>query len=198
MSTIAIIPARGGSRRIPHKNIRAFHGKPIIMYSVEAARASNLFDRIVVTTDDPEIGALAIENGLEVCPRSPGFEKDEVGTQEVVRDCLIQLGYSAFPHDHDPVCCIYATAPLMLPSDLQYGYTIFQHNAMEGYAFSVSYPPLQDAGQFYWGLAYHFVKEIPLINSHTRLVHIPDERVCDINTEADWNRALKMYRELHK
>ena len=66
MSRLAVIPARGGSKRIPGKNIRLFHGKPMLAYSIEAAQASRLFDRIVVSTDDPAIAQLAIELGAEV------------------------------------------------------------------------------------------------------------------------------------
>jgi N-acylneuraminate cytidylyltransferase len=195
LSTIALIPARGGSQRIPRKNTKHFHGKPIIAYSIEKARESGLFDRIIVTTDDVNIGVLAEYYGAESYMRSEEFYgRDSTGTQEVVKECLegIQAGKL------DVVCCIYATAPLMSVMDLCEGYLVLDgwRGDSVTYVMSAGYPPLQDAGQFYWGMAFSFMDNIPLVSKHTRLICVDENRVCDINTEADWVRAVKMYEDL--
>ena len=195
MSTIAIIPARGGSQRIKYKNIKAFHGQPIMAYSIQKAKESGLFDRIIVTTDNPNIGSIAAVYGAEVWIRSEEFySRDSTGTQEVVKECL--QGIHA---DHyDNVCCIYATAPLMSVKDLAEGYLILTsyHAGVVDYVVSVGYPPLHDAGQFYWGIASNFLNDITLISCRTRFVLVAEGRDCDINTEEDWVRAVKLYGEL--
>lgn len=189
---ICIIPARGGSQRISLKNIRMFKGKPIIAYSIQNAQQSGLFDRVIVSTDNRDISDVATEYGAGVYLRGPGYGADHIGTQEVVKECL--LGIGARPYDM--VCCLYATAPLLSIHDLIEGYTALDSAA--DYSMSVGYPPLEDAGQFYWGLANNFIKDVPLISTHTRLIHIAPERVCDINTLTDWRRALKKYEALHE
>ena len=194
MKTVAIIPARGGSQRIPGKNIKVFHGKPIILYSIETAKQSKLFDRIIVTTDDDEISNVALNAGASVWRRKAKYARDEVGTQEVVAECLKGMGIA----DDTEVCCIYATAPLMDVDDLLWGYSLLNGGFDHGYVFSVGYPPLQDAGQFYWGMAGMFKADVPLIGPNTKMVHVDPKRVCDINTPEDWIRALLMYEELRK
>jgi N-acylneuraminate cytidylyltransferase len=189
---ICIIPARGGSRRIPHKNRKLFHGRPIIAYSIEKAREVGLFERIIVSTDSDDIAEVASLYGAEVWRRDPAFGHNDVGTQAVVKECIIGIGGIA---SYDCVCCIYATAPLMDIKDLRAGYQLLNH-AHADYVFSVGDSPLQDAGQFYWGAAYHFMKGTPLISEYTRMVVIDPSRVCDINTMKDWKRALKMYEDL--
>lgn len=194
MSTICIIPARGGSQRIPRKNIKDFHGKPIIAYSIEIAQASGLFDRIIVSTDDDAIALVAEAYGAEIYMRDPAYGHDEVGTQEVVRECINGLIIPSI----DLVCCIYATAPLMSGADLCQGYLIIDSNGggYVDYVMSAGYPPLQDAAQFYWGMAHCFSGGVPLISQFTRLIHVDPERVCDINTMEDWARAEQMYEAL--
>lgn len=119
---IAIIPARGGSKRIPGKNIRAFHGKPIILYSIEAAKASGMFSRIVISTDSPEIAKVAVEAGAEVpFLRPPELANDFAGTAEVLIHALKELGKSAPMPEF--FCCIYATAPFLKPEILSDGYS---------------------------------------------------------------------------
>ena len=194
MSTICIIPARGGSTRIPMKNINLFHGKPIICYSIEAAQKSGLFDRIIVSTDHVDIAAVAQMAGAEVWRRASAYGANEVGTQEVTRECLLGIGADQF----DIVCCLYATAPLMDIADLKRGYRAVRHGGDgAAYAFSVNESPLFDAGQFYWGAAGDFMYGTSLVGLYTRLIVVDDKRVCDINTLDDWERALRMYEELH-
>jgi len=192
MSTICIIPARGGSRRIQLKNIKEFHGKPIISYPIEIAKESGLFDEIIVSTDSKEIADISRRYGATIHNRSDEMARDEVGTQKVVGDAIyghgIHNGY---------VCCIYATAPLMSVDDLKKGLRILKGNPRLDYAFSVGTNPLRDAGQFYWGWASSFLENLPLVEQHTAMIPIAPERVCDINVLEDFSRAEKMYKALH-
>ena len=190
MSAICIIPARAGSRRIPGKNKKLFHGKPIILYSLIAARESGLFDRIVVSTDDLDIVQIATEFGAEVHYRDAETAHDGVGTQEVTRRVLEDEG-----GQYERACCIYPTAPLMDISDLLSGYLAIEDHR---FAFSVGTDPLCDAGQFYWGKTKAFLRGLPLISPCTEIIPVDKRRVCDINTQEDWDRALRMYEELYK
>jgi len=195
MSVIAIIPARGGSQRIPRKNIKDFYGQPIIAYSIQKAQESGLFDHIVVSTDDDEIAMVAEAYGAKVHRRDPAYGVDDVGTQEVVRECLTAMGLGLHDEVDHIACCIYATSPLMSVEDLEMGHLLLQSKGA-AYVFSVGYPELRDAGQFYWGRTYCFIASVPLINPDTRMIHVADERICDINTPDDWIRAMLMYARL--
>jgi pseudaminic acid cytidylyltransferase len=118
---IAIIPARGGSKRIPQKNIRSFCGKPIIQYSIEAAIQSDVFDRVIVSTDSDDIAAIAERCGAEVPFRRPAYLSDEFATTLRV----IQHAIAATTADENPVkfaCCIYGTAPFVTPTDIKAGF----------------------------------------------------------------------------
>lgn len=191
---ICIIPARGGSRRIPMKNIKEFHGKPIIAYSIELTKQSKLFQRIIVSTDHVDIAAVATLYGAEVFRRDPKMAVDEVGTQDVVRDCLIGIG----ANESDLVFCIYPTAPMLTIGDMLLGLSTYTFDREASFVFTVGDQPLQDAGMMYIGAAGDFMYHTPLISEFSRLLVIPANRVCDINTMDDWNRALKMYEDLQK
>jgi len=188
---IAIIPARGGSQRIPRKNIRDFHGKPIIAYSIETALKSDIFDRVIVSTDSKEIMDIAEDYGAGVHVRSDKMSQDEVGTHEVVKNVLEE-----FSIENEAICCIYATAPLMSVEDLEYGLEVLINDDFN-YTMSVGINTQADAGQFYWGGAEDFLIDMPLIDTGTGMIPIEPERVCDINTEEDFLRAEKMYEALH-
>jgi N-acylneuraminate cytidylyltransferase len=117
---IAVIPARGGSKRIPRKNIKPFYGKPMIAWSIEAAKASGLFDRIIVSTDDNEIAAVARQWGAEVpFMRPPSLADDHAGTAPVIAHATRWAMDAGV--DVDAVCCIYATAPFIQVTDLRQG-----------------------------------------------------------------------------
>lgn len=112
MKTIAIIPARGGSKRIPRKNAKPFMGKPIIAYSIEAALASGVFDEVMVSTDDDEIARIARECGAKVpFMRSERTSTDFATTADVLDEVLDR--YAAMGNDFDALACIYATAPFI-------------------------------------------------------------------------------------
>ena len=142
---IAIIPARGGSKRIPRKNIKIFMGKPMIAWSIEAAKDSGCFDKIIVSTDDKEVASIAHQYGAEVpFIRPDNLSNDFATTSEVIKHSINFFENEGFKLD--VVCCIYATAPFIHPSDLQCGLkTLLTEHA--DYALSVcSYPfPIQRA-----------------------------------------------------
>jgi len=145
MSCVAIIPARGGSKRIPRKNIKPFAGKPIIGYSIEAALNSQLFDRVIVSTDDPEIASVAELFGAEIPFLRPAELADDfTGTNAVVKQCLEWLQDNNCSVDY--ACCIYATAPFVRVKYLREGYDRLVESD-KSYAFSVtSFPfPVQRA-----------------------------------------------------
>lgn len=120
MRALAIIPARGGSKRIPRKNIKNFNGKPIIWWVVKAVISSGVFDRVVVSTEDEEIANIAESCGAEVpFRRDKTLADDFTGTVDVVSDAVAQL--KAAGDVYDVVCCIYATAVFTSPLDLKSG-----------------------------------------------------------------------------
>jgi pseudaminic acid cytidylyltransferase len=122
---ICIIPARGGSKRIPKKNIKLFLGKPIISYSIDIAIKCNLFDEIMVSTDDYEIAEIAIKAGA-VVPfyRSNKNSDDHATTLDVIQE--VRLEYLRLNMVFDNICCIYPTAPLVNISDLIKGYDLIK------------------------------------------------------------------------
>lgn len=133
---IAVIPARGGSKRIPRKNIRAFCGKPIIAYSIAAAQQTGLFDQVVVSTDDEEIAAVARSFGAATpFIRPKEIADDFTGTNAVVKHAITWFGEQA--NDVAHACCIYATAPLVQAHFIEEGFTALTRSDA-AFAFSVT------------------------------------------------------------
>jgi len=133
---LAVIPARGGSKRIPRKNIRPFCGKPMIAWSIEAARRSGCFDRVVVSTDDEEIAAVARDWGAEIPFMRPAeLADDHAGTIPVIAHAIRHLQDRGEPPR--AVCCIYATAPFVRVPDLQRGSELLDRTDCD-YVFSVT------------------------------------------------------------
>lgn len=138
---IAIIPARGGSKRILNKNIKNFLGKPIISYSIDAAISSNLFDRVIVSTDSNEIASVSKKYGAEVpFMRPENYSGDFIGTHEVMGHAVKWLEDSGEIIQY--ACCIYATAPLVQVSDLLKGFEIIRSGKWKSViaATNYSYP----------------------------------------------------------
>lgn len=133
---LCVIPARGGSKRIPHKNIRPFAGKPIIAWSIQAALATALFDRVMVSTDDTEIAAVAQAHGAEVPFMRPAELADEyTGTNAVVKQAIqwhLDQGQPV-----DMACCLYATAPFVQTRYLREGHEKLEASD-KSFAFSVT------------------------------------------------------------
>ena len=212
---IAIIPARGGSKRIPRKNVKPFHGKPMVAWPILAARETGLFDRIIVTTDDPEIADIAQEFGA-ICPfqRPDHLSDDHTGIQPVIKHAITTLSINP---DED-ICVILPTSPLLLASDLQDAHKRLNEQSAHFVVSTASFPyPAQramvrdgsgfleflcnqntltrsqdlpetfhDAGQFYWGKARHWVDTVKILASHSVGYTLPRSRVQDIDTPEDW------------
>ena len=133
---IAIIPARGGSKRIPRKNIRPFCGKPMIAWPIEAARASGCFDHIIVSTDDMEIAEVARVLGADVpFMRPPELSDDYTGTTPVIAHAINWVNRNV--GSVEAACCIYATAPFVRAEDLRRGFDVLVHSGAD-YAFTVT------------------------------------------------------------
>lgn len=184
MSAVCIIPARSGSRRIEHKNRKLFHGKPIIQYSIDAAKQSGLFERIYVSTDDSQIMELISGQELFLHLRSSQYLCGDVaGTQEVALDCLLNSTSGSF----DYACVIYPCAPMMTAGDLADAYYKIVRSHVPPFFYFVQ-------GWFYWGRTQAFIDDESL--SHGELP-APSGRWIDINTPDDWSRAEAMYAALH-
>lgn len=133
---LAVIPARGGSKRIPRKNIKLFCGKPMIAWSIEAARQSGCFDQIVVSTDDAEIAEVARQNGAQVPFMRPAeLSDDHTGTTAVIAHAI--NWFVAQGQTPAQVCCLYATAPFVGADDLRRGLIVLTETGSD-YAFSVT------------------------------------------------------------
>lgn len=142
---VAVIPARGGSKRIPRKNIRPFHGKPIIAWSIAAALESGVVDRVIVSTDDEEIAGTAVRWGADVpFLRPPELSDDRAGTVPVIRHSVEWLRDEGTAPSY--VCCLYATAPLVSGGDIAHALRIIETGGHD-YVFSATtFPfPIQRA-----------------------------------------------------
>lgn len=137
MKNLCIIPARGGSKRIPRKNIKEFLGKPIIAYSIETALETGLFDELMVSTDDVEIAEVAKQYGAKVpFMRSAETANDFAITADVLREVVGK--YQSLGQDFDNFCCVYATAPLICPKDIQAAFQLLQQSN-----FTTVYPVVE-------------------------------------------------------
>ena len=226
MSRIAIIPARGGSKRIPHKNIRPFLGKPMIAYSIEAALTSGLFDEVMVSTDDPEIAEIALQYGAKVpFMRSATTSDDYATLADVVHEVITR--YAANDRCFDAFCCILATAPLLTPERLREGVRLMEEEGFESVfpVLKFSYPiqrSLQitdgratlvypefatarsqdlparyhDSGQFYWMHTGPFMELKTLFTAHSGAIILSETEVQDIDTEEDWTMAEIKYKRM--
>ncbi|WP_367256332.1 pseudaminic acid cytidylyltransferase [Pseudomonas sp. stari2] len=224
MSNVAIIPARGGSKRIPRKNLKPFDGVPMIARSIRTALDSGVFDQVVVSTDDEEIAELAQAHGAQVPFLRPAELADDfAGTAAVIVHALQQL-----PH-FDYACCVYATAPLLQARFLRQGLELLEQHPDKSFAFSVTdfgfpvqraltldgqgaltamYPEFrntrsqdlpaayQDAGQFYWGRSEAWLRGEILYSPASLPVILPRHLVQDIDTAEDWKRAEYLYAAL--
>jgi len=226
MSNLCIIPARGGSKRIPRKNIKDFLGKPIIAYSIETALQSDLFDEVMVSTDDEEIAQVAKDFGACV-PffRSEKNSDDFATTTDVLLEVIDR--YEILGINFDFVCCIYPTAPLVKIEKLRVG---FQKIYKEDYntVFPVvpfSYPvwrglkiendkvkmlwpenlnkrsqdleeTYHDAGQWYWLNVKKFKKDSIIYSRNSSSVFLESTEVQDIDNLIDWKLAILKYQNL--
>jgi len=219
---IAVIPARGGSKRIPRKNIKHFRGLPVIGHVLNKALNSGLFDRVIVSTDDEAIAEVSREFGAETpFLRSPQLSQDDTPTVPVIKDSIQRL------YESDPpqfVTAIYPCTPFIEMDDIKDALEILLHSDTK-YVFPVcrfSPPPQRglavdsnlnttsinpqfawtrsqdlepvyfDAGQFYCGHAKSWLDEVELHNQ-SKAVFIPPWRAVDIDTPEDWQLAERLY-----
>lgn len=226
MSRIAIIPARGGSKRIPRKNIKKFCGKPILAYSIEAALNSKLFDEVMVSTDDNEIAEIAKQYGASVpFLRSAETANDFAILKDVLNEVLAK--YNELEKSFDEVCCILPTAPLVETDDIiksheilvkekcvsvvpvvKYSYTIFRSLKIENGRLAMNWPEnfpkrsqdlpdaYHDAGLFYWYSKKYFEEEIAGFGEDACPYILDEEKVQDIDTLDDWKIAEMKYKLL--
>lgn len=223
---LCIIPARGGSKRIPRKNIKDFLGKPIIAYSIEAALASNLFDEVMVSTDDVEIAEVAKKYGASVpFMRSDDNANDYATTMDVLSEVVFQ--YKNKNQKYDVVCCIYATSPFVTDVVLKESYSVFKEKGFDSlfpvikYSFpiqrsvsvnnnklSFNYPEnankrsqdledtYHDAGQFYWMNDEIVLNNKGIVTANTGAYEISELQGQDIDNEVDWKLAELKYELL--
>ena len=177
---VAIIPARGGSVRIPRKNIRDFRGKPMMQWPIQAAQTSSLFDLVIVSTDDDEVEEIAFDSGAAV--RRRPLSDSVKGTHQIAADVL-----SDFVHTDTVACVIYPCSPMLSPKDLREA--IFWAQATNRMA--ASWLPTGDAGCYYVGTPHDFAAD-----REPYKVVVDPRRFIDINTEDDWQKAEAMFDAL--
>ena len=226
MNRIAIIPARGGSKRIPRKNIKEFCGKPILAYSIEAAFQTQLFNEVMVSTDDVEIADIAKKNGAEVpFLRSAETANDYALLKDVLNEVISE--YKKKGKIFDEVCCILPTAPLIESDDIvksheilvkdncvsvvpvvKYSYTIFRSLKIENGKLAMNWPEnyakrsqdlpeaYHDAGLFYWYSKQYFTEKIAGFGENAYPYILDEENVQDIDTLDDWRMAEMKYNLL--
>lgn len=222
---IAVIPARGGSKRIPRKNVLPFAGLPMLAHSIRAAQAAAVFEHILVSSEDEEILATGARYGGESLVRPLELADDHAGTIPVIRHATIWAEAQGW--QLDAVCCIYATAPFVRGEDIVAGLRMLCGDALD-FAFSATtfpYPvfrgllrddpgvrmifpehfttrsqdlpeAIHDAGQFYWGTPRAWKEEQRLFTKQAAPLMLPRHRVQDIDTPEDWQRAEILWKVL--
>lgn len=226
MKNLCVIPARGGSKRIPRKNVKPFMGKPIIVYSIEAALQSGLFEEVMVSTDDEEIAGIAKKYGAKVpFMRSEETSNDFAGTDDVLLEVLEQ--YQQRGQEFDNLCCLYSTAPFVTPQRLTeafdkldatidfvftcvaYSYPIQRGLHIVDGKIGMLWPEYansrsqdletryHDAGQFYLARVASFLEEKTLWGKNTAGLILSELEVQDLDTITDWELAEMKYRLLH-
>lgn len=228
MRNIAIIPARGGSKRIPKKNIKDFLGKPIIAYSIETALKSQLFDEVMVSTDDQEIADIAVHYGAKIpFLRSEKTADDYSGLSDVIIEVLEQ--YKMLNTEFDNVCCILATAPFISEKEIvesflkiknsifnsvfpvvRYSFPIQRAMKFDGDMIKMIWPDniakrsqdltpsYHDAGLFYWAKTKRFLSDKTLWTNNTTAIEINEQKAQDIDTLEDWKIAETKYKLINE
>ncbi|MBR5798536.1 MAG: pseudaminic acid cytidylyltransferase [Lachnospiraceae bacterium] len=228
MKRLAIITARGGSKRIPRKNIKEFCGKPIIAYSIEAALSAGIFDTVMVSTDDEEIAEIARGCGAEVpFLRSPETSGDFASTADVVDEVL--TAYEERGEHFDAFCCIYPTAPFLTGARLSEAARLLEEQDADGVVPVVrfGFPPQRcvvmkdgflefkwpenrlarsqdlepfyhDAGQFYYLKTDSFKEQRQMFPAKTVPLVLEELEVQDIDNEVDWKMAEVKFRILQE
>lgn len=225
---IAIITARGGSKRIPRKNIREFCGKPIICYSIEAALDSGIFDEVMVSTDSEEIADIAKQVGATIpFLRSEKMSNDFATTADVLLEVLEEYRKKGITFEQ--ACCIYPTAPFVTAKKLKEGMELIKQDDVDSAipVVQFSFPPQRgvvvseglikvkepqsynmrsqdlepiyhDAGQFYCFDVEEFVRSKKIVGDKCMPIIVSDLEVQDIDNEEDWKIAEMKYSLMQK
>ncbi len=226
MKSIAIIPARGGSKRIPNKNIKSFLGQPIIKYVIETAIDSKCFDEVIVSTDSKEIAKLTEKFGASVpFLRSPQNSNDHATTADVISEVI--ENYRKRNNNFDFFCCLYSTSVFVTSQLLNSAFDQLKGDGLDGIISVMKYrhpierafkiddgnlsmlypenifgrtqdfvPKYHDAGQFYFMKTDAFLREKKIFTSNIRGFVLPFRYVQDIDTEEDWYLAELKYNIL--
>ena len=222
MSNIVIIPARGGSKRLPRKNILPLGGVPLIGRVIKACLEADIFDRVIVSTEDEEIAGIAKTYGASIHNRSESLATD---TSNVVEVCVDVLKNS----DCETFCCVYATAALLNSNTIKASHLFFLRSTESNCLMGVSkynYSPVQalivnddntaellmpvyertqsqfhpkirvSNGTLYWGRKQSFLEERTFYCSSLKTFDIPSNEVCDIDTMDDYNRLIGIFNEV--
>ncbi|MGR2736821.1 acylneuraminate cytidylyltransferase family protein [Billgrantia sp. Q4P2] len=224
MDRVAIIPARGGSKRLPRKNILPLGNKPLLMWVIENCKKTNIFERIIVSTEDEEIADVAHSAGAEVFERTIALSHDTATVVQVCEEVLSDIPCDIF-------CCIYATSVFLSPSTLIKSANIFDESTDANVLMGVSqynYAPVQalkvddsgfasllfpeyanvqsqkypvsrvSNGTFYWGRRTEFLKEMTFYSDKLKVFDVPDNEVCDIDTEQDYKEAMLRFEKKNR
>jgi pseudaminic acid cytidylyltransferase len=227
MKTLAIITARGGSKRIPRKNIKLFLGQPIINYSIKAALASGCFDEVMVSTDDQEIAAIAQAAGAKVpFMRSAATSSDTATTVAVLLEVVNK--YKELGQEFDLVCCLYPTAPFITAAKLigaeelllksgadvvfpvvRFSYPIQRALKIEDKKVKMFWPEnlnvrsqdlepaYHDCGQFYFFKTDKLLIQQTVFSGFALPLEVSELEVQDIDNEIDWQLAEIKYQKLN-
>ena len=215
MNRVAIIPARGGSKRLPRKNVLPIHGRPILAYPIQAALQSEMFERVIVSTEDEEIRNAAFEAGAEILERPEELAQDRARVVDVCKHALdVLYEQNALP---DFFCCIYATAIFITPDDLKNSFQLFEQEPMPDVVMGVSdfnlhpvqaleendgflapkwpeylgvqsqfHPRLVASnGTIYWARTSYFLQNPSFYCSRLKGYKIPKLRAIDLDTQED-------------
>lgn len=228
MKSVAIITARGGSKRIPRKNIKDFNGHPIIAYSIKASLESGCFDEVMVSTDDKEIADIAIKYGA-VVPffRSEQTSNDFSSTSDVLVEVLDE--YAKLGKKFDFACCLYPTAPFVTGLKIKESFDLLKKHDADSvvpvcrFSYPIQRalkitdnklfmadsskklvrsqdlePMFHDVGQFYWLNVERFMKSKAILNDNVVPYEISELEVQDIDNLVDWKLAELKYDFLQK
>ena len=226
MKKAAIITARGGSKRIPRKNIKEFCGKPILAYSIEAALQAGVFHKVMVSTEDEEIADTARRYGAEVpFLRSENTSGDFATTNDVLLEVL--MAYREQGREFDTFCCLYPTAPFVTAGKLRTAMELLEKADSVMPVVAFSFPPQRcmvlneagelrmkwpehartrsqdlepyyhDCGQFYCFKPDVLLRKRRLITEYAKALIVPEQEVQDIDTPQDWEIAELKYGRLH-
>jgi N-acylneuraminate cytidylyltransferase len=224
--SVAIIPARKGSKRIPGKNIKLFYGKPIIYYAIKKAKESGLFSKILVTTDSKKIAYISKKFGASVEFLRPKYlSNDKAGTIEVISHSVNYLKKKNFFCRY--VCCIYPTTPLinlkifkscyriLKSNNFNYVFPVSNHRATNNTCLllnknhtvkkkirtkekNFSTPFCNDTGQYYWGKFNSWLYKKKLFTSKSRVILLKKNDFVDVNTLQDWIDLENLYKKFHR